>query len=96
MQASFIKHCGGKKLKAGERKNPDGISKIDKLRETFPNAYRPWKIEEDTKLRKMFHDGTPARELMTSFGRQPGSIRSRLVKLGLIEAEDGDSKEEKE
>lgn len=96
MQASFIKHCGGKKLKAGEKRQNDGMSKIDKLRETFPNAYRPWKTEEDTKLRNMFHDGTPARELMTSFGRQPGSIRARLVKLGLIEAEDGDSKEEKE
>jgi hypothetical protein len=42
----------------------------------------------------MFHDGTPARELMTSFGRQPGSIRARLEKLGLIEAEAGDRKEE--
>lgn len=90
MQADFIRHCGGKKLKAGERKNPDGISKIDKLRETFPNAYRPWKIEEDEKLRRMFHDGTPSGELMTSFGRQSGSIRARLVKLGLIEAEEGD------
>jgi ATP-dependent exoDNAse (exonuclease V) alpha subunit len=94
MQQSFIRHCGGKKLKSGERKNKGNISKIDKLRESFPNAYRPWKIEEDTKLRKMFHDGTPARELMTSFGRQPGSIRARLEKLGLIEAEAGDRKEE--
>lgn len=96
MHASFIRHCGGKKLKAGEKRPNESISKIDKLRETFPNAYRPWKIEEDTRLRNMFHDGAPARELMQSFGRQPGSIRARLVKLGLIEAEAGDSKEEKE
>jgi ATP-dependent DNA helicase PIF1 len=90
LQAAFIKHCGGKKLKPGERKTSDGISKIDKLRETFPNAYRPWKTEEDEKLKKMFLNGTPAGELMTSFGRQPGSIRARLVKLGLIEGEEGD------
>ena len=94
LHTAFIKHCGGKKLKAGEKKSSDGISKIDKIRETFPNAYRPWKTEEDTKLRNMFHDGTPARELMQSFGRQPGSIRARLIKLGLIEAEGEDGMEE--
>lgn len=85
MQGNFIKHCGGKKLKAGERTSNGGVSKIDALRETFPNAYRPWRIEEDTKLRNMFHNGTPTDELITSFGRQPGSIQSRLEKLGLIE-----------
>lgn len=93
MQASFIKHCGGSREKGERIKKEGGVSKIDKLRETFPNAYRPWKTEEDEKLKKMFLDGTPAGELMTSFGRQPGSIRARLVKLGLIEAEEGDSAE---
>ncbi len=94
MQASFIRHCGGTKEKGERMKKGGGLSKIDKLRETFPNAYRPWKIEEDQKLRKMFQNGTPAEELMNSFGRQPGSIRSRLVKLGLIEAEEGDKEKE--
>lgn len=54
--------------------------KIDKMRETYPNAFRPWKAEDDEKLKSMFDDGIKLKALTEAFGRHPGSIRSRLKK----------------
>ena len=51
----------------------------------YPNAYRPWPKEEEEKLKALFQGGKTQKELIGIFGRQRGSIRSRLVKLGLIE-----------
>lgn len=56
--------------------------KIDKMRESYPNAFRPWSDADDQKLLKMFGDGDNVGidELVQTFGRHPGSIRSRLKK----------------
>lgn len=50
------------------------------MRQAYPNAYRPWTGDDDTKLKALFDDGTKLTQLTEAFGRHPGSIRSRLKK----------------
>ena len=52
------------------------------MRETYPNAFKPWSAADDNKLMGMFGEGNPQsmKELSKTFGRQPGSIRARLKK----------------
>jgi ATP-dependent DNA helicase PIF1 len=56
--------------------------KIEKMRQEYPNAFKPWRSEEDAKLTSLFADGKPhsIKELTREFGRQPGAIRARLQK----------------
>lgn len=91
MQNNFLVACGGT-LEAAEPAKPtmaaaekSGGERLAQLREKFPNAYRPWSDEDDAKLQQMFEDGKTPTELQKEFGRQKGSIRARLIKLGLIE-----------
>jgi ATP-dependent exoDNAse (exonuclease V) alpha subunit len=54
--------------------------KIAKMREVYPNAYRPWKIEQDTILKEKFQNGASVKELSKLLGRHEGSIVMRLQK----------------
>ena len=53
-------------------------------RTLYANAYRPWSLEEDQHLTKLYNDGKTITELMNLFQRNRGGIRSRLRKLGLL------------
>lgn len=55
--------------------------KLAKMRETYPNAYRPWKEADDAQLRKLFANNKPLAVMTEAFGRHPGSIKMRLEKL---------------
>jgi ATP-dependent DNA helicase PIF1 len=56
--------------------------KVAKMREKYPNAYRPWVEDEDAKLVGLFTEGgdITVKKLTEIFGRHPGAIRSRLKK----------------
>ncbi len=56
--------------------------KVDKMREKYPNAYKPWAESDDAKLVKLFdaEASISVKELTKVFGRHPGSIRARLKK----------------
>ncbi len=54
--------------------------KLAKMREDYPNAYRPWKKEDDAKLQEMFSEGVKLPKLSKTLGRHPGSIAKRLQK----------------
>ncbi len=54
--------------------------RLAKMRLTYPNAYLPWEPSDDRKLKFQFAAGSGLKELTKLFGRQPGSIRSRLRK----------------
>ncbi len=56
--------------------------KITKMRQTYPNAFRPWSEADDAKLVKLFENGKAVtiKKLTEQFGRHPGSIRARLKK----------------
>jgi ATP-dependent exoDNAse (exonuclease V) alpha subunit len=63
-------------------KSGNWSEKLARMREEYPNAFRPWKEEEDKKLMSFFEDGKPhsIKEISQVFGRHPGSIRARLKK----------------
>lgn len=66
-----------KKAKSG---GSDWAEKIEKMRETYPNAYRPWKPDDDAAIKQGFHQGMSVSELSKQLGRHEGSITMRLQK----------------
>ncbi len=67
-----------------ERKNGSGTS-FEKIREKHLNAYKPWDETQDKKLRELFAKNLSVSDLAKTLGRKSGAIRSRLVKLELME-----------
>ncbi len=55
-------------------------AKIDTMRETYPNAYRPWQSHDDDVLKQEFQNGLSLKELSGLLGRHEGSIKMRLQK----------------
>ncbi len=54
--------------------------KIATMRETYPNAYRPWEPGQDSLLKEKFQNGATVKELSKLLGRHEGSIMMRLQK----------------
>jgi ATP-dependent exoDNAse (exonuclease V) alpha subunit len=54
--------------------------KIAKMRETHPNAYRPWQSQDDDVLKQDFQNGASVKELSEKLGRHEGSVTMRLQK----------------
>lgn len=76
--------------KSSKKKSDSQPSRLSILREKYPSAYTPWSDEDDMLLRESFLSETSPKKLSDIFGRQPGAIRARLLKLGLID-EEGES-----
>lgn len=79
-----------------------GASSVARVRELHPNAYRPWRPEEDEALRTAYTEATDITAMVDSFGRQESAIRNRLARLGLLPpnyaatpASDGDARHAK-
>ncbi len=94
MQKQFVRASGGNPdapKRSGPRPKrrgePGETSKLEKVREKHPNAYRPWSAEDDARLTELFHASTSVAALVKEFGRQRGAINSRLIRLGLVEPE---------
>ncbi len=78
-------HLRGEAEKRDKQKPPKETKgpwqdKLEKMREEFPNAYRPWLPEQDEKLKDMFTSGKKVKAISQQLGRHPGSIRKRLEK----------------
>jgi ATP-dependent exoDNAse (exonuclease V) alpha subunit len=54
--------------------------KITKMRETYPNAYKPWESKQDSLLKEKFQNGATVKQLSKLLGRHEGSITMRLQK----------------
>ncbi len=54
--------------------------KIAKMRETHPNAYKPWTTQDDATLKTGFVNGESIKALSKQLGRHEGSIKIRLQK----------------
>lgn len=87
--ARDIKRFAHLEKKIGERaKNPPAkkqasggwSAKIEKMRETHPNAYMPWLPSQDAELKQEFQNGLTVTELSKLLGRHEGSITMRLQK----------------
>lgn len=71
-----------KRKKLNSKPTKSWSEKISKMRETYPNAFKPWSEADDKKLVKIFSKNKPptTKELSLIFGRHTGSIRARLKK----------------
>jgi ATP-dependent DNA helicase PIF1 len=90
LHAQFLRAVGGREPEEVKKEQQDKMhehSRLDKIRQKHPNAYRPWSDEDDAKLTELFNNSAKVSELVKVFGRQRGAINSRLIKLGLIEPE---------
>ena len=54
-----------------------------KLRETYPNAGKPWSASDDDALRQLCSEDKPVEELALRFGRTANGVCQRLERLGL-------------
>lgn len=73
-------------LKASKKSNKKTsvsgwADKIAKMRETHPNAYRPWLKTDDELLKEKFQNGFDVKELSDLLGRHESSIKMRLQKF---------------
>jgi len=75
------KLCRPIKVKQQEKQQSTWRQKIAKMRETYPNAYRPWQESDDLALREAFLLGEDLQTLSDKFGRHEGAIIMRLKKL---------------
>jgi ATP-dependent exoDNAse (exonuclease V) alpha subunit len=88
MERNFLKAIGAREPSKSARKgvvSPPSGGKLARVRETYPNAGRAWTEEDDRRLKELYEDGATTKALCKEFGRKSGAIRSRLVKLGLVE-----------
>jgi len=63
-----------------EKKASGWAEKIAKMREVYPNAYRPWTAQQDSILKEKFQNGATIKELGSLLGRHEGSVTMRLQK----------------
>ena len=54
--------------------------RLETMRTMHPNAFKPWKAEDDVRLKQMHGQGLGLESLARALGRQPGSITARLKK----------------
>lgn len=62
----------------------------ERVRRRHPHAGRRWTSAEEEQLAHGFEAGMSQAELAREHGRSPGGIRSRLIRLGLIDPDDPD------
>ncbi|MBI2057353.1 ATP-dependent DNA helicase RecQ [Candidatus Pacearchaeota archaeon] len=58
--------------------------RLEEIKQNFPNAYESWKEEEDIRLKILNSENKTISEIAQILKRQPGAIRSRLMKFGLM------------
>ena len=56
-----------------------------RVRERYPNTGKPWSAQTDLELRTLFESGNSISDLSLYFQRTANGIRARLVKLGLLD-----------
>ncbi len=54
--------------------------RLAQMRTSHPNAFKPWSKADDAKLQQLYRDGEGVAAMSQTFGRQAGSIRSRIKK----------------
>ena len=65
----------------GRRKSKEKAYSVEEIRKDYKNAYQPWSQKDDNELEQMYQEGKTIKEMMERFGRNRGSIKSRLKKI---------------
>ncbi|HEY3511481.1 MAG TPA: hypothetical protein VGL36_20065 [Kribbella sp.] len=74
------------RIRSLEPINPKSMTrKIQKARQTAPNAFRQWTPEDTETLTDMYNNGASLEDLTEALGRQEGGIISRLRTIGILE-----------
>jgi hypothetical protein len=55
----------------------------NKIRTTYPNAYKSWEIKDDEMLKEFLKTDMRIKQIALEMGRQAGAITSRIKKLGI-------------
>lgn len=71
--------------KETSRSEPSHENYIEKIRMTYPKAYYPWNNEEELFLIRLYKENHNMGEIAEKLKRQPGSIKARLKKIGLLD-----------
>lgn len=87
MHENFITASGGILEKTPHQSTQGKNGKLEKIRAKNPKAYTKWTEEEEAVLQEKFLQNNNLKYIARQMGRQVGGIRSRLIKLGLIEEE---------
>ena len=81
----LVFHEGLKKaLKFMETKNKSYTYNVGQMGNAYTKAYAKWTEDEDIRLRNEYIKGKTMSELTNISQRNPGAIRSRLKKVGLL------------
>ena len=59
--------------------------RMAQIREQYPNAGAKWTDSEEAALKRYFAEGASIADIAKHLQRNPGGIRSRLNKLGLLQ-----------
>lgn len=78
--AHLAKKGTERKLVPTSKPKTGWAEKVAKMRQTHPNAYRPWEASHDAELKQEFQNGLGIAELSKLLGRHEGSIKIRLQK----------------
>ena len=84
LEGNFLRAIGATEPHEVKVAEPEK-SKLEMLREKFPNAGRSWSTDDDTVLTQLFKEQKPYAEIGRHFGRKSSAIEARLGHLGLIE-----------
>lgn len=66
-------------LKSG---NGSGFAKV---RQKYPNAFRPWTVGDDEELERLYCERQAIEAIASHFGRGVGAIEARIEKLELMD-----------
>ena len=80
------KREAGEIVEAAQPSKTTWAEKLEKMRQEYPNAYRAWRLVDDSKLQEMvFKNGKIDADLIAKLskelGRHKGSIEARIKKL---------------
>lgn len=59
----------------------DWKKRLTKMREEYPRAFYPWKVNEDITIKRMHEENKSIEEISQMLGRQPGGVRARIKKF---------------
>ncbi len=60
------------------------VENLSRFRRVLASTIERWGAEDEARLIELFKGGTKVEGIAIALHRQPGAIRSRLVKLGLL------------
>lgn len=81
LESNFEKRSGESSAKIEKQgKSSKWAERLAKMREEFPNAYKPWTAAQDAELKQGFLQGEDLATLSKKLGRHKNSIKARLQK----------------